>query len=140
MFRGLPVYLHTTRTTRTLTHTRTHKCHGSEPLTDSESCVYVGRGGDRVLFILPASVCLIVNTWHSLFYLTVKREVRVRVTYWFFNCVTQSLSGSGGWGYLSRSTGHMHVTHVYTHTTQCCLLYTSPSPRDRHRSRMPSSA
>ena len=22
----------------------------------------------------------------------------------------------------------------------CCLLYTSPSPRDRHRSRMPSSA
>ena len=23
---------------------------------------------------------------------------------------------------------------------QCCLLYTSPSPRDRTRSRMPSSA
>ena len=23
---------------------------------------------------------------------------------------------------------------------QCCLLYTSPSPRDKHRSRMPSSA
>ena len=28
------------------------------------------------------------------------------------------------------------VTHVY----YCCLLYTSPSPRDRTRSRMPSSA
>ena len=25
-------------------------------------------------------------------------------------------------------------------TTYCCLLYTSPSPRDRTRSRMPSSA
>ena len=24
--------------------------------------------------------------------------------------------------------------------TKCCLLYTSPSPRDRTRSRMPSSA
>ena len=24
--------------------------------------------------------------------------------------------------------------------TDCCLLYTSPSPRDRTRSRMPSSA
>ena len=23
---------------------------------------------------------------------------------------------------------------------KCCLLYTSPSPRDKHRSRMPSSA
>ena len=27
-----------------------------------------------------------------------------------------------------------------THTTMTCLLYTSPSPRDRTRSRMPSSA
>ena len=26
------------------------------------------------------------------------------------------------------------------HTPMCCLLYTSPSPRDRYGSRMPSSA
>ena len=26
------------------------------------------------------------------------------------------------------------------HVAKCCLLYTSPSPRDRTRSRMPSSA
>ena len=36
-------------------------------------------------------------------------------------------------------------THVGCDTSQCgactvCLLYTSPSPRDRTRSRMPSSA
>ena len=31
---------------------------------------------------------------------------------------------------LAQTTGH----------TICCLLYTSPSPRDRTRSRMPSSA
>ena len=29
---------------------------------------------------------------------------------------------------------------VYLQTQQLCLLYTSPSPRDRTRSRMPSSA
>ena len=28
----------------------------------------------------------------------------------------------------------------YKHPTRTCLLYTSPSPRDRTRSRMPSSA
>ena len=29
---------------------------------------------------------------------------------------------------------------IYTKDTNSCLLYTSPSPRDRTRSRMPSSA
>ena len=36
---------------------------------------------------------------------------------------------------LSASTAG---THTITYTT--CLLYTSPSPRDRQKSRMPSSA
>ena len=31
-------------------------------------------------------------------------------------------------------------TSPYTHEFDFCLLYTSPSPRDRTRSRMPSSA
>ena len=37
---------------------------------------------------------------------------------------------------------HNH-THIHTHThtrTHTCLLYTSPSPRDKRQSRMPSSA
>ena len=40
----------------------------------------------------------------------------------------------------SRVRTHTHIhthTHAHIHT---CLLYTSPSPRDRHASRMPSSA
>ena len=37
--------------------------------------------------------------------------------------------GAVYWGYLLKSEAHGH-----------CLLYTSPSPRDRTRSRMPSSA
>ena len=32
------------------------------------------------------------------------------------------------------------VDFTYTPNPQTCLLYTSPSPRDRTRSRMPSSA
>ena len=35
----------------------------------------------------------------------------------------------------SNSTGHDGLKYTIT-----CLLYTSPSPRDRTRSRMPSSA
>ena len=31
-------------------------------------------------------------------------------------------------------------THLLVHQALTCLLYTSPSPRDRTRSRMPSSA
>ena len=31
-------------------------------------------------------------------------------------------------------------TNIYKEHPECCLLYTSPSPRDRTRSRMPSSA
>ena len=29
---------------------------------------------------------------------------------------------------------------LYQHMLRCCLLYTSPSPRDKRQSRMPSSA
>ena len=50
-----------------------------------------------------------------------------------------------GWGQVAqhRSFGHKgglgrsgHLKHL----ASTCLLYTSPSPRDRTRSRMPSSA
>ena len=34
----------------------------------------------------------------------------------------------------------MMAKHFPTHTPKTCLLYTSPSPRDRQKSRMPSSA
>ena len=33
-----------------------------------------------------------------------------------------------------------NASNDYTFTSSICLLYTSPSPRDRTRSRMPSSA
>ena len=33
----------------------------------------------------------------------------------------------------------INITNI-SNTDQCCLLYTSPSPRDRQKSRMPSSA
>ena len=45
---------------------------------------------------------------------------------------------SGGRGLLPGTTSYEDmITHALRHA---CLLYTSPSPRDRTRSRMPSSA
>ena len=38
--------------------------------------------------------------------------------------------GANGWA-IVESSNHQNI---------CCLLYTSPSPRDRQKSRMPSSA
>ena len=47
--------------------------------------------------------------------------------------------------FLSTGTVKVHLKHIYSKLdvnsrTQACLLYTSPSPRDRQKSRMPSSA
>ena len=36
--------------------------------------------------------------------------------------------------------GGIRMLEVTLRTPQACLLYTSPSPRDAHESRMPSSA
>ena len=55
------------------------------------------------------------------------RELAARIT-------ELSLSVSYGF-WQSRYGGHPAVSKI-----QICLLYTSPSPRDRTRSRMPSSA
>ena len=42
-----------------------------------------------------------------------------------------------GFGFIEQEDGE----DLFVHYTQVdCLLYTSPSPRDRTRSRMPSSA
>ena len=45
---------------------------------------------------------------------------------------------------ISQDTANINYLTGYDawsfYYSQCCLLYTSPSPRDRVRSRMPSSA
>ena len=45
-------------------------------------------------------------------------------------------------GIAVTNLGHCHpnVTRAITGQAETCLLYTSPSPRDRQKSRMPSSA
>ena len=47
-----------------------------------------------------------------------------------------------GWAYDIMSTDDLDFgsNEVYPEDPNTCLLYTSPSPRDRTRSRMPSSA
>ena len=45
-------------------------------------------------------------------------------------------------GYITRTERSKHLMSlgIPLNTDSTCLLYTSPSPRDRTRSRMPSSA
>ena len=43
-------------------------------------------------------------------------------------------------GYGATSDGYDMVAPSGEGAVRCCLLYTSPSPRDRQKSRMPSSA
>ena len=50
------------------------------------------------------------------------------------------LQGAGGVGYNGGFSDGCGCGTQIQYTTQTCLLYTSPSPRDRTRSRMPSSA
>ena len=52
--------------------------------------------------------------------------------------IVEEIVRAGG----SASVTHFDVTdgEAARHTLKACLLYTSPSPRDRTRSRMPSSA
>ena len=52
---------------------------------------------------------------------------------------------SGGGGILPTETGHINRKEAKENwrlacQVKICLLYTSPSPRDRQKSRMPSSA
>ena len=58
-----------------------------------------------------------------------------------FQCYSILWTGdpTGGKLNLRESGEHTHF-HSYKGTQDACLLYTSPSPRDRTRSRMPSSA
>ena len=41
---------------------------------------------------------------------------------------------------VTHNTGNELLSSVNMDDLECCLLYTSPSPRDRQKSRMPSSA
>ena len=41
---------------------------------------------------------------------------------------------------FAQATGDHQWIHVDPERAKACLLYTSPSPRDRQKSRMPSSA
>ena len=65
---------------------------------------------------------------------------------WLAPCRGQVLIDlAGGTGdialrFLKRGGSHVHVVDINPDMISACLLYTSPSPRDKRQSRMPSSA
>ena len=54
--------------------------------------------------------------------------------------VTAGLVDKGTGGFNAYNTNRTVSGYMYQQSSWPCLLYTSPSPRDRTRSRMPSSA
>ena len=57
-----------------------------------------------------------------------------------FNSLHQKYWFIGGFMYLKNLVRKLCKKTVVGTSDTCCLLYTSPSPRDRQKSRMPSSA
>ena len=55
------------------------------------------------------------------------------------NWTIEASSGNGNYAYMHVDQ-HCLEFHPITNVPYACLLYTSPSPRDRQKSRMPSSA
>ena len=53
---------------------------------------------------------------------------------------TPELRGEGYWEFLDLLHLRMRVESAGLRLAAICLLYTSPSPRDKRQSRMPSSA
>ena len=68
-------------------------------------------------------------------------DIITSVRYWIIHSITIPSLFVSGWLFVSTGLaydvfGTPRPNEYFTH----CLLYTSPSPRDAHESRMPSSA
>ena len=89
-----------------------------------------------VIFITPDSLFIRlsnVDTWGLVFY-------RGAIPF-FVVLVGMLIIYKADFFKMLFTSGHHGIIYILTFSiTNICLLYTSPSPRDRTRSRMPSSA
>ena len=67
-------------------------------------------------------------------------ELKIGVVAVSRDCFPESLSVSRREALMKAYKEKYGEEHIYECPICICLLYTSPSPRDRTRSRMPSSA
>ena len=92
-----------------------------------------------------ARLCNVLANWLQV---TGDLTTSVRYTDWALNICQTQLSEEdlvytetlNNKGFLLRAQGDLAGARPYLERALACLLYTSPSPRDRTRSRMPSSA
>ena len=57
-----------------------------------------------------------------------------------YRVAKQAVIKAGQYAYIGRKQRKRQFRSLWITKINACLLYTSPSPRDRTRSRMPSSA
>ena len=80
-----------------------------------------------------------VEVWCSNDYLNLSQHPEVTKT--SVDVINELGTGSGGTRNISgTSTYHVDLEQLLADLHRNCLLYTSPSPRDKRQSRMPSSA
>ena len=87
---------------------------------------HLAQSGIRDAILLERSQLTSGTTWHSAAQVRALRSSKnltelIRYSFSFFDELEKETGQATGW-------------------MQTCLLYTSPSPRDRQKSRMPSSA
>ena len=80
-----------------------------------------------------------------MFYRFTFRKIRFTILskgnkYIMANGTVKWFNATKGFGFITSEDGQDLFAHFSSIQSDGCLLYTSPSPRDRTRSRMPSSA
>ena len=97
----------------------------------------------EVVNILPTPVAIIPCPFHSKVKETVLEEIKEQeVNQLSYNINSRELKHVGHYSVLHNDERYGRFRNWCEQQAElyACLLYTSPSPRDRQKSRMPSSA
>ena len=104
------------------------------PFNDGELIMNFSELGPLILYNYVTHDTLALNAINARF-----TNDTNKIVYMQIDSILPNIN-PGGDGYLSSIYSYSIDNQESTLITDSCLLYTSPSPRDRTRSRMPSSA
>ena len=114
---------------------------GFPPSVEAGSLLAEGCG-KAVVFLNPASSSTVSNesevrylAWHEMVELLLSHRLKM-----FASEASRGKFDRAAWERRVHEVVHSLIGALKPDLVNSCLLYTSPSPRDRTRSRMPSSA